>query len=200
MVYNRARNEAKPTLAPSYQILFNNIDNLIDNERYPNRKPLRLRFLQMTGLPVDDIPCLEIWETDRLVFSSHLIDHEDHGNKLTWNPEYGDGFFNICEDIVGDFSIMCRFGGEFANKRDKTTLIFKYQNNTAFLSNHLVELQSEDVDVNPEYVDSLDAEFFKLHLVFEDSNQFDVASLLPERNFSIKQTFEEGIIEVTYKF
>jgi hypothetical protein len=152
----------------------------------------------MAGLPVDEMPCLEIWETDRLVFSSHLIDQDDNG-KLTWNAEYGDGYFNISEDIIGDFSIMCRFGGEFANKRDKTTLIFKYQNNTAFLSNYLVELQSEDVDVNPEYVDSLDAEFFKLHLVFEDSAVVDESALLPERTFSMKQTFEEGIFEVVFE-
>ena len=30
----------------------------------------------------------------------------------------------------GDFSVMCRFGGHHALTRDKTTLIFKYQNNT----------------------------------------------------------------------
>ena len=30
----------------------------------------------------------------------------------------------------GDFSVMCRFGGHHAMTRDKTTLIFKYQNNT----------------------------------------------------------------------
>ena len=31
---------------------------------------------------------------------------------------------------TGDFSVMCRFGGHHAMTRDKTTLIFKYQNNT----------------------------------------------------------------------
>ena len=31
---------------------------------------------------------------------------------------------------AGDFSVMCRFGGHHAMTRDKTTLIFKYQNNT----------------------------------------------------------------------
>ena len=32
--------------------------------------------------------------------------------------------------FLGDFSVMCRFGGHHAMTRDKTTLIFKYQNNT----------------------------------------------------------------------
>ena len=32
--------------------------------------------------------------------------------------------------LPGDFSVMCRFGGHHAMTRDKTTLIFKYQNNT----------------------------------------------------------------------
>ena len=34
------------------------------------------------------------------------------------------------QDIIGDFSVMCRFGGSHAMIRDKSTLIFRYQNST----------------------------------------------------------------------
>ena len=50
--------------------------------------------------------------------------------RCAWSTEYGDGFFRVSADLVGDFSIMCRFGGGHALTRDKTTLIFKYQNST----------------------------------------------------------------------
>lgn len=48
----------------------------------------------------------------------------------TWDPEYGDGYFQIDQNILGDFAIICRFGGQLANTREKSTLIFKYQNTT----------------------------------------------------------------------
>ena len=48
----------------------------------------------------------------------------------TWNGDYGDGFYRISQDILGDFSIICRFGGHLASTKDKSTLIFKYQNST----------------------------------------------------------------------
>jgi hypothetical protein len=51
--------------------------------------------------------------------------------------------------------------------RDKSTLIFKYQNNTAFLPCEVVELKRQNVDINPDYTDSLDAELFTVHLMFE---------------------------------
>jgi hypothetical protein len=62
---------------------------------------------------------------------------------------------------------MCRFGGHHAMTRDKSTLIFKYQNNTAFLPCEVVELKRQNVDINPDYTDSLDAELFTVHLMFE---------------------------------
>jgi hypothetical protein len=63
-----------------------------------------------------------------IVFNSHT--GWKSTNKCTWSSEYGDGFFRVSHDILGDFSVMCRFGGHHAMTRDKTTLIFKYQNST----------------------------------------------------------------------
>ena len=114
-------------LAPSYKALFDNFDLLINNKGYSNSKGLHLKCLAISGLPVDDIPCVEIWETDKIVFSSHGSNNKV-SNKCTWSSEYGDGFFRIAHDITGDFSLMCRFGGPHAAIKDKTTLIFKYQN------------------------------------------------------------------------
>ena len=120
--------DVKPTLAPSYRILFENVDKTVDTGGYPNRHPVHLKCLAISGLPVDEIPCVEVWDMHGLVFNSHA--GWKSTNKCTWSSEYGDGFFRVSHDILGDFSVMCRFGGHHALTRDKTTLIFKYQNNT----------------------------------------------------------------------
>ena len=127
--------DVKPTLAPSYRILFENVDKTVDTGGYPNRHPVHLKCLAISGLPVDEIPCVEVWDMHGLVFNSHA--GWKSTNKCTWSSEYGDGFFRVSHDILGDFSVMCRFGGHHALTRDKTTLIFKYQNNTGTCStNH----------------------------------------------------------------
>jgi hypothetical protein len=126
---SRVRSEVTPTLSPSYRILLENVDRSTDYGGSPNPFPLHLKCLSISGLPVDEIPCVEVWDMSGLVFNSHSgLIHSS--SNCAWSSEYGDGFFQIGEDILGDFSIMCRFGGSHALTRDKTTLIFKYQNST----------------------------------------------------------------------
>jgi hypothetical protein len=128
MLMSRSQSDVKPTLAPSYRLLFENVDKAVDLGAYPNRRPLHLKCLALSGLPVDEIPCVEVWDMNGIVFNSHS--GWKSTNKCTWSSEYGDGFFRVSQDILGDFSVMCRFGGHHAMTRDKTTLIFKYQNST----------------------------------------------------------------------
>lgn len=128
MLFCRVETAGKPTLAPSYRILFDNIDKTVNNQGFPNSRALHLKSLAISGLPVDEIPCVEVWDMHGVVFNSH--NGGKCSNKCTWSSEYGDGFFRVAKDILGDFSLMCRFGGGHANTRDKTTLIFKYQNST----------------------------------------------------------------------
>ncbi len=77
---------------------------------------------------MDEIPCVELYDLNGLVFASHT--GYKHTNDCTWNSEYGDGFFRVSRDILGDFALICRFGGHLATNKDKSTLIFKYQNST----------------------------------------------------------------------
>jgi hypothetical protein len=118
-----------PVLSPSYQILFENVDRATEHGGRPNPYPLHLKCLAISGLPVDDMPCVEVWDMHGLVFNSHS-GMTPSGTRCAWSTEYGDGFFRVAADLRGDFSIMCRFGGTHALTRDKTTLIFKYQNST----------------------------------------------------------------------
>ena len=124
--------------------------------------------------------------------------------------------------------------------RDKTTLIFKYQNSTgmlhnfsfaksviksryptfdatihfaAFLPFEVVELKRQNVDVNPEYSDSLDAELFTVHLMFEKPSaatkeameaeggpvRLSPGAVLPPRRVG-REAFEAGLDEVRALF
>lgn len=108
-----------------------------------------LRTITVAGLPVDDIPCIEVWDMNGIIFSSH------HGSKpsasCSWNEEYSDGFYRVEKFVLGDFSIICRFGGLLAINKDKSTLIFKYQNTTGMRVDYLLYCLSNVLILNPSF-------------------------------------------------
>ena len=67
----RVQLDAKPNLAPSYRLLFDNIDRAIEHGGYPSVEPLHLKSVAISGLPVDEIPCLELWDMNGQVYSIH---------------------------------------------------------------------------------------------------------------------------------
>jgi hypothetical protein len=175
---------------------------------------------------VDEIPCVEVWDMSGLVYSSHRGDSFST-SRCSWSAEFGDGFYRVGTDIIGDFSVMCRFGGSHALTRDKTTLIFKYQNSTgpclslpaslpaclshppclppshltAFLPPDVVELSKQNVDLNPEYADSLEDAVFSMHLMFDMVEEASL-SKVEFREFAEsyqlrgREAFEAGLDEV----
>lgn len=133
----RLETSTMPVLAPSYRQFFDNIDSSMDMEgEDTSPKRLHLKSLTVAGLPVDDKPCVEVLTPDGIVFSSYPLNGVPVNKKESiWSSEFGDGIFRIGQDIIGDFSIICRFGGTHLKTRDHTTLIFKYQHNTGRLKN-----------------------------------------------------------------
>ena len=128
LIAYRMKPDSFSSLSPSYRILFRNFDLVQDQGKYPNLLPLHLKCVAVTGLPLDDMPRVEVWSCTSLLFDSHGLSTQ--GNRCKWQSDYGDGVFRVQEDMCGDFSVMCRFGGSHANVRDSSTLIFKYQNST----------------------------------------------------------------------
>ena len=121
-----------PLLAPSYRQFFDNTDRSMDmdgDEVAPKR--LHLKSMSVGGLPVDDKPCVEVLTADGMIFSSYPVNGAPSNKRESmWSSEFGDGIFRIGLDIIGDFSVICRFGGTHLKTRDHTPLIFKYQHNT----------------------------------------------------------------------
>jgi len=163
----RLKGDPAHSLAPSYRNLFANVDKTVDNDGYNLTEPKYLKTITVAGLPVEDIPCVEVADINGTIYSSHVGWHAN--SSCTWNAEFGDGFYKVSMNIIGDFSIICRFGGHLSNNKDRSTLIFKYQNSTAFLTEEVLELKYGDVDINPQYADSLDVEIFTVHLMFENN-------------------------------
>lgn len=130
----KSTNEIAPisSINPSHLLFFENIDLTMNNSRLNHNistKILHLKNISIKGLPVDDMPCIEIFNTDSMIFSSNDA-NSNSVNQSKWTSEFGDGSYRINIDIIGDFSLICRFGGEHINTRHVSTLIFKYQNNT----------------------------------------------------------------------
>eukprot|EP01038_Epipyxis_sp_PR26KG_P012794 gene12794-17153_t len=188
------------TLAPSYRILFENVDKTVNNGGYLNNAPMYLKNLTLSSLPVEELPCIEVWDLSGLIFSSYI--GLDPVAVCDWDEEDGDGFFKISKNILGDFSIVCRFGGHLATTKDKSTTIFKYQNSTAFIPNEVVELKYCNVDINPMYTDSIDADTFTVHMMFgnPDLSQYgehDETPQLPAFHLPGIDSFEAGLDEIS---
>lgn len=58
----RLKCDPNNSLAPSYKTLFDNVDRTVDCDGYENTLPLHLKTITIAGLPVEDIPCLEVWD------------------------------------------------------------------------------------------------------------------------------------------
>lgn len=116
----------KSSQSMSSKILFENIDKTVDYGGYPNRFPVHLKNMAVSGLPADEVPIIEIRDIHGQVYNSNHVDSE----VPMWSIEFGDGSFQVSNDILGDFVISCRFGGKHAAIKDSSTVIFTYQNNT----------------------------------------------------------------------
>jgi hypothetical protein len=137
------------------------------------------------------MPCVEIWDMNGLVFTSHNgLESKDI---CTWSAEYGDGSFQVSHDILGVFAVICRFGANQALKKDVTTLIFTYQNSTAFLPCEVVELKLQNVDFNPEYISTLDTDQFTVHLMFEESSAASSEEDSFGRSNCVLQTYPSSV-------
>lgn len=83
---------------------------------------------------------------------------------------------------------------------------------TAFLPGEVVELKRQNVDINPEYGDSLDVEMFTVHLMFEKipvegrpvasnssnkNNNINANGTLPQYHTQTRSAFEAGLDEVS---
>lgn len=62
------------------------------------------------------------------VFASHM--GLKHTPMCTWDAENGGGYYQVSRNVLGDFVVVCRFGGQLAKDDSKSMMIFKYQNTT----------------------------------------------------------------------
>jgi hypothetical protein len=62
LITHRLKCDPNNSLAPTYRTLFNNVDRTVDNDGYENELPLHLKTISIGGLPVEEIPCVEVYD------------------------------------------------------------------------------------------------------------------------------------------
>ncbi len=193
-------------IPPSLKTLFRNFDSLIECGGTIQKNKLTLRAITLQGIPVDDMPRIDLWDDYGLVYSSHNnLDEIPFSNKsdytvsgddtvtmnaercikqfLMWTDE--EGFYRINKPICSDFLLLCRFGGQYAHDtRDPTKVIFRYANNASFLYKGPLKLTKKKVDIMRRYNDSVDDEDFLISFLFDMT---DPSSFSPESSLECNE-------------
>ena len=98
-------------LPPSIINVLQHVDDVLERKRrgreiFPQPLPLRLKAISLQGVPVDEKPCIEIWNTSgNLLFASHPHLYSDtHFNLPRSTSEWADdeGLYLIRDDINDD--------------------------------------------------------------------------------------------------
>jgi hypothetical protein len=152
-------------IPPSLRQFFSNFDELVTKKQYPYPEPLMLQSIQLQGVPVDDMPCVDIFEYGDVMKQQIYSSHDDTSLN-EWDDE--EGTYKIGQLLNQDFTLVCRFGGEFAgDDQDPSKVLFRYVNSPKFLNEGNFELGMVNVDMMRRYADSFDEEDFLLTLIFE---------------------------------
>lgn len=155
-------NATLDNIPPSLVTFFRNFDNCLQLGTVMNPKPLLLRAVAVQGVPVDDKPCIDIWDSKQ----QHVYASYDDDTLSQWADE--EGFYRIDRVLEGDFVLLCRFGGPYMDEtNDPSTVLFRYANTTGFLASGPYELPKSKVDMMRRYVQSFDEEDFSLTLLME---------------------------------
>lgn len=175
-------------LPASLVTFFHNFDSAVELGDYLNRKPLLLKAIAIQGIPVENRPCIDIWDgTGSHVYSSHpgvwndlsAKDGDDsvpQGQNIETSHRRGmsqwvedEGFYRVNCLLQGDFCLLCRFGGPFAqDATDTTKILFRYANSTAFMESACpYELSCSQVDIQRRYADHFNEDEFLLSLLID---------------------------------
>ena len=92
-------------IPPSLILFFRNFDSCIQLSQVMNPKPLLLRAIAVQGVPVDDKPCIDIWNAQQ----EHVYASNQDDSLSQWADE--EGFYRVNQVLEGDFLLLCRFGG-----------------------------------------------------------------------------------------
>ncbi len=78
---------------------------------YPHPEPLLLASIQLQGVSVDDMPCVDLFEHGDVprcqVYSSHDASTADEDPLNEWDDE--EGSYRVGQRLDQDFTLVCRF-------------------------------------------------------------------------------------------
>ena len=193
----RDEQDVASLIPPSLLQLFRNFDDLVDLRTWPNPQPLRLRAVTMKGVPVDDLPVVEIWTGAKgQIYTSHRHYCGEFQSKpgllgapAQWGCDNEEGFYLVDKDIQGEFTLTCRFGGGYADDtHDPARILFRVTNHCAFFTWGPNELRRGKVDIMRRYADSFEDDF-SLVLLFEPVGGLGLNSDSGCKTTAVKQSY-----------
>jgi len=150
------RNLPVNNLPPSVQTFFINFNNLVETERRPNASPLFLKNILVEGVPVEELPCMDLYDEKGIIYCSHVGNEDQH----IWAPEDGQGLYKVEIGVSGDFYLACRFGGEHAyDCQSSRNYLFRYSNSTRFLAVGEIGIEVDRIDVREYRQQFIEEEF-----------------------------------------
>lgn len=154
--------QASLHIPPSLIQFFFNFDQVLELGDFANPKPLLLRAVALQGVPVDDKPCLDIWDSRQ----NHVFSSMWDSDSSQWADE--EGFYKVNRILEGDFCLLCRFGGIYSNDLDDPSkVLFRYANSAGFLNSGTYEIPKKKVDMMRRYEMSFEEDDFLLTLILE---------------------------------
>jgi Subunit CCDC53 of WASH complex len=159
-------------LPASLHVLLRHFDTALKLGGYLNRKPLLLKAIALQGIPVEDRPCLDLWDASgQHVYSSHPHVWSNQNGDMDRSSQWMDeeGFFRVNRIVQGDFCLLCRFGGIYAqDTTDVSKVLFRYANSTAFMgAASPYELRCDLVDLQRRYAHHFEDDDFLVSLLFD---------------------------------
>merc|ERR1711988_2033014 len=124
-------------------------DHLVDDGNFPNVEPVILDRLRIQGVPVDETPCIDIYDGESdMIYTSVDVNNEEE--QIQWQDENGE--FKVNVPLCGDFVIICRFGGKHKNNDDHlVTTLFRYVGSTGFIVEGPMIMKKSKVDIMKRY-------------------------------------------------
>ena len=86
-----SRKSIGTSIPPSLKQFFRNFDDCCELQGFPNPEPLILKSIAISGVPVDDIPCIDIWSSSSQVYTSagggEGDEEQDDESRQHWDEE-----------------------------------------------------------------------------------------------------------------
>ncbi|KAF0713423.1 Aste57867_4360 [Aphanomyces stellatus] len=192
----------KRSMPVSIQRFVTHFASTMESQSLPNVEPLLLKAIMFRALPVELQPLIQLWDDDKLVFSSTQDDVTSCARPLIdWDADAG--FLAVIWEtgisLDGGFSMLCSFGDEYDDDSDvdpTSRVLFRYMNSTWYLSAGLITLKKVDLDMMKQYEHGFEDENFSVDMVFHSGATASTGKTVVPVDYTGNYAVKQGVVEI----